>query len=225
MSGNTNFPTGLDDDSSLGDVTDTVSALQASDHNNLKEAVKALEAKVGIFSSAAPTTLDYRLGNPTNSHNHDGATGRGMKISPSSIDMPSGVYPTGTLHDYLLNNPGEQIVTLFRPATAIIGSNVGAPVIIGRTMQLVSMQGALRRGPSGATTAFDVNLNQPGPTSVYWASQGFRPIFPPGATAYRSSATPNTITYPSGAVITVDVDTVGSNEPGQDLTLTLVFRT
>jgi len=224
MSGNTNFPTGLDDNTSLLDVTDGVTAIVAAHHNNTKEAVKAIEAKLGIYNTGAPTSLDYRLGNPTGSHRHDGASGGGAKINPTTIDVPSGAYPTGTLYDYLRGNTGEQIVTILRPATAIVGSNVGAPVVIGKTMQLVSIQGALRRGPSGATTAFDINLNQPGPTSVYWASQGFRPIFPPGATAYRSSATPNTITYPSGAVITVDVDAVGSNEPGQDLTLTLIFR-
>lgn len=85
MAGNTNFPTSLDDDSSLRDVTDNVSTLQAADHNNLKEAVKAIQAKVGVDFTAVPTSLDYRLGHPTDGHRHDGASGQGPPIAASAI--------------------------------------------------------------------------------------------------------------------------------------------
>lgn len=203
MSGNTNFPTALDDNTSLGDLTDGVSAIQASDHNNLKEAVKAIEAKIGIYSSGAPTSLDYRLGNPTGGHDHGGASGMGGPISASAL---------GGL---------RQLVQMFKPGSLAVGSNLAAPVILGRTLQLESVQGALRRGPSGATTAVIVRF---GPSAIYGASPLYRPIFPPGATAYRSSQTPNVITYPSGAIITMDSDAVGSSDPGQDLSLTFVFR-
>lgn len=207
MSGAANFPTGLDDNTSLHDVVDGVTPEIAAHHNNTKEAVKAIEAKIGIFNTNAATSLDYRLGHPTLSHSHNGASGQGAAISASAIDWSA--------------HPRRHIVPIFKPATAIVGSNVAAPVVLGRTMQLESISGALRRGPSGATTAFDVLV---GPTSIYQASQGFRPIFPPGASVYLSAATPNLITYPSGGVITLDVDTVGSSEPGQDLRLDLVFR-
>ena len=80
MAGNTNFPTGLDDNTSLLDVTDGVTALQAAHHNNLKESIKALEVKVGIDNTAVDTTLDYRLGHPTFGHSHDGASGQGVAI-------------------------------------------------------------------------------------------------------------------------------------------------
>lgn len=210
MSGNTNFPTALDDDTSLHDVTDSVTQVLAAHHNNTKEAVKAIEAKLGIFNTSAPTALDYRLGNPTGAHKHDGASGHGPRINPTTL---------------FSQHPGDDalrhILTWQKTATAIVGSNVAPPLIIGKTLQLESMQLGARRGPSGATTAFDVLV---GPTSFYEASQGFRPILPPGASAYRSSATPNLMTYPSGAVITLDVDAVGSSEPGQDFTITFVFR-
>lgn len=205
-----NFPTALDDDSSLFQVTDSVTSLVAAHHNNPKDAIKALEAKLGIYSSGAPTSIDYRLGNPTGGHRHDGASGQGGPVSLENLDIV-GASISGLLH----------FITMERSATMVVGSNVAAPLIMGRTLQLQSIQAALRRGPSGATTALDVLV---GPTSFYQASQGFRPIFPPGATAYRSSATPNLITYPSGAVVTLDVDAVGSSEPGQDLRITFVFR-
>lgn len=85
MAGNTNFPTALDDDSSLYDVTDAVSTLQAAHHNNLKEGLKAVQQKVGIFSTASPTTLDYRLGNATAGHRHDGASGQGPQINATAV--------------------------------------------------------------------------------------------------------------------------------------------
>lgn len=204
----TNYPTALDDDSSLYAVVDGVTVPIAAHHNNPKDAIKAIEAKIGIYNSGAATSLDYRLGHPTGGHLHNGASGQGAPVDLGGVNLDTAAG---------LSHFGQ----LFKPATAIVGSNVSAPVVIGRTMQIISLQGAMRRGPSGATTAFDVMV---GPTSVYQASQGFRPIFPPGATAYRSTATPNLQTYPSGAVITLDVDAVGSNEPGQDISITFIFR-
>lgn len=90
MAGNTNFPTGLDDDSSLYDVTDAVSTLQAAHHNNLKEAVKAIEAKVGVHLTSSPTALDYRIGHPTGGHIHNGASGQGPQIAFSDLAGASG---------------------------------------------------------------------------------------------------------------------------------------
>jgi len=228
MSGQSNFPTSVDDDTSLFDVTDGTSTLIASHHNNIKEAVKAIEQKVGIYSTAAPTTIDYRLGNPTDSHRHDGASGHGRKIDPTNIVVPSGGFPSGlSLYDHFLDtqihNPsgGRRFTeTIHLHGSAVVGSNVAAPVTFGRSMQIENISGVLRRGPSGATTAFDLMI---GPTSIYQASQLFRPIFPAGVT-YYGNASPNLITYPSGGIITLDVDAVGSNDPGQDLTIAFVFR-
>lgn len=212
MAGSSNFPTGLDDNTSLVEATDGVTPLTAAGHNNIKEAVKALEGKVGVYNTSVPTSLDYRLGHPTLGHNH-GASGHGARISASSIVGFTALFDEAALHFVQMSVGG----------TFVVGSNVSAPVVIGRTMQLLSIQAGLRRGPSGATAAFDVMF---GPTSVYGASQGYRPAFAPGATAYRSvaAATPNCITYPSGAVITVDTDAIGSSHAGNDAGITLVFR-
>lgn len=85
MAGQTNFPTSLDDNSSLHDVSDGVSTLQAAHHNNMKEAIKAVQAKVGIDFTSVPTSLDYRIGNPTGGHRHDGASGQGQAIPATAI--------------------------------------------------------------------------------------------------------------------------------------------
>lgn len=105
MSGAANFPTALDDDTSLLDVTDSVTSLVASHHNNLKEAIKALEKKVGIEQTTSPTSLDVRLGSATNSHNHGGASGFGQAINPSTLILPASAYPStgANLADHLLS--------------------------------------------------------------------------------------------------------------------------
>lgn len=205
MSGNSNFPTAIDDDTSLLNVTDGVSSLAASHHNNLKEAVKALEAKVGIYNSGTPTALDYRLGHPTGSHKHDGASGQGAPISPSAL--VGFVAP-------------RYVVPWYYQGSIPSGASLGAPVSFGKTAQLESVQVRLRLAPSGATAAFDINF---GPTSLWAASQGARPILPAGSAVYMN-ASPNYVTYPSGTPIVIDADKVGTNEPGTDLSIVFVFK-
>lgn len=227
MAGVTNYPTALDNDSSLGDVTDGVSTLLDEHHNNPKEAIKAIEAKLGIYATDVATTIDARVGHPTYGHGHNGASGGGPKINPTNISVPSGGYPSGgSLHDHLMSAtahaeaPKYHLLRAHLHGSAVSGSNQGFPFSFGRTLQFHSVRANLRVGPSGATTAFDVNV---GPTSLYQASQGLRPIFPAGATNY-GNASPNLVTYPSGVIITIDVDAVGSSEPGQDLSVVFVFR-
>lgn len=270
MAGNTNFPTSLDDDTSLYDVSDGVNTLQAAHHNNIKEAVKALERKVGVDFTSSPTALDYRVGNATNSHRHDGASGQGQVINPTTVPVPSGAAGGTTivsLHEHLMDAgihaaaggiratgiatvvgtnvisvPSAIVLGATGNATyvatgivraidryihsinlagsAVVGSNVAIPITIGRTMIIDNISAALRRGPSGATAAFIVRV---GPTNVHQASPGNAPRFAPGATRY-GHASPNLGTYPSGAIITLDVEAIGSSTPGEDLSITFVFR-
>jgi hypothetical protein len=235
MSGQTNFPTGLDDDTSLYNVIDSTTALIAAHHNNIKEGVKAIERKLGIDQTSSPTSIDYRLGSPTNSHRHDGASGQGLAINPSTILVPSGGFPSGlsladhlsspTLHrattlDFLAPSIVRQVISWYYQGSVLNGASMGAPFSFGRTMQLESVTARLRRAPSGATTALDINIDA---TSVWQASQGLRPIFPAGTIGY-ANASPNLITYPSGALMVVDTDAVGSNDPGQDLSIFFVFK-
>lgn len=205
MSGNTNFPTAVDDDTSLFDVTDASSTLIAAHHNNLKEAIKKMQAKIGIFNSAAPTSLDYRLGNPTGGHTHDGASGSGGPLSASAL--VSGI---SFIH----------VIPWYYQGSIPSGASLGAPIALPQTRQLLSVNAQLRRAPSGATATFDINF---GATSLWAASQGLRPNFNPGSNIATLGA-PNLITYPSGAFVVVDADKVGTNEPGSDISIVFTFR-
>jgi hypothetical protein len=55
------FPTELDTDAELYQVTDDADEVLAAHHNALAEAVKAIEAKLGIDGSAIIDTIDYIL--------------------------------------------------------------------------------------------------------------------------------------------------------------------
>ena len=56
----TNFPTSLDSFATLVDNTDDA---LASHQNDRADAIEALEAKVGVDSSAVTTSLDYKVNN------------------------------------------------------------------------------------------------------------------------------------------------------------------
>ena len=195
MSGNTNFPTALDGDSQLFDVVDAVTAITAPHHNNMKEAIKALEAKVGVYSTSEPTSIDYRLGNATGGHNHNGASGMGGPVA------------------------FERLVTLQAVGTVIATSNL-LQLPINRAMTLNQVGLSARFGPSGATMMFDLSINGVSvlsnptarPSLNPGASQSFTPIF----------VTPPSI--PSGVSLQVDADLVGSSFPGRDVTIVFMFR-
>lgn len=165
MPGNTNFPGSLDTDGSLYDVTDGVSYPQAVHHNNLKEAVKALEAKLGINNTAVATSLDWRLGHPSG-HLHDGASGNGPRINPTTIPAPSGAVGSPTwLHDHLMAtaihqagafqasgvyapSSAYQASGVFAPSSAYQASGVFQPSAGFRQLRAWDYQGSLASGAS-----------------------------------------------------------------------------
>lgn len=206
MSGNTNFPTALDTDSSLFDVTDGVSTLLSEHHNNMKESIKAVEAKVGIYNTNSPTSLDYRVGHPTDGHRHDGASGQGPVLNPSVVSVngePLGQHERWTAQ-------------IFKSGALSAGSNVTPPVVIGRTGRIENISAVLG-GASNATAAAKLLV---GPTNIWGASVGLGVRFAPGATRYGQPS-PNLTTYASGSIITLDIEAAGS---ARDLSITFVFR-
>jgi hypothetical protein len=56
-----NFPTTLDTDTELYQVTDSVDDVLADHHNTHTDALKAIEIKVGVDSSTVNTSLDYLI--------------------------------------------------------------------------------------------------------------------------------------------------------------------
>lgn len=233
MAGSANFPTALDDDTSLHDVQDGVNTIQAAHHNNLKEAVKAIEEKVGILNTAAPTALDARLGHPTIGHTHDGASGQGPQIDTSGLSAgPSAVGGDSSLLEHVENNDyhkrGFHFVKTFRAGSVASGANQFIPMdIMGwgepstpDYLRLIEVSAVARRGPSGATTVIDVNFNG---ISIWTGINAQRLMIANGG-SYAYRATFAIATYIVGAIITVDADAVGSSTPGEDISINFTFR-
>jgi hypothetical protein len=65
----TGFPTSLDNltNPTSTDTLDSVTVPHASQHANANDAIEALQAKVGVDSSAVTTSLDFKVSNPMNS--------------------------------------------------------------------------------------------------------------------------------------------------------------
>jgi len=80
-------------------------------------------------------------------------------------------------------------------------------------IELSTVASTVGSAPSDASLIIDVMLNG---VSIFPTSQ--KPTIAPGATT-SSQATPDTTTIPPGAVLTVNIDQVGSTEPGADLTV------
>ena len=57
------FPSGLDGDTELYQVEDDVTEIIAAHHNALKEAIKAIEEKIGVDGSAIVNSIDFLLNN------------------------------------------------------------------------------------------------------------------------------------------------------------------
>lgn len=62
----TGFPTSLDalTNPTSSDTLDSATVPHAAQHANVNDAVEALQAKVGVDSSAVTTSLDYKINNP-----------------------------------------------------------------------------------------------------------------------------------------------------------------
>jgi hypothetical protein len=65
----TGFPTSLDalTNPTSADTLDSATVPHATQHANANDAIEALQAKVGVDSSAVTTSLDYKVSKPLNS--------------------------------------------------------------------------------------------------------------------------------------------------------------
>jgi len=89
----TSFPGGLD---SYPALTDNVDDVVAAHPNDRGDAIEALEAKVGVDSSAVVTSIDYFLKHASGAyriHKHDGTSDDGAStLTPDEIQLGAGKY-------------------------------------------------------------------------------------------------------------------------------------
>jgi hypothetical protein len=108
-----------------------------------------------------------------------------------------------------------QIFTV--PGTLSVGTG-RAKFYIPGPITLGNVRASVGTAPTGADITIDVNKNG---TTVF-TTQVNRPKIFAGQTLV-STSTPNITEFTTGDYITVDVDTVGSLNPGSDLTVQIEF--
>lgn len=108
-------------------------------HTQLKTLLEAIETKLGINSSTDPNSIDYKLQNTTNGHNHDGANSR--QILATNLD-PTGFTPLRLVQ---LNAGGTQ----FQSASVRIGTTTANQLVeVDATGAILQSSGKTK--PSGA---------------------------------------------------------------------------
>lgn len=110
-----------------------------------------------------------------------------------------------------------QVQVFTVPGTLSVGLG-RARFFIPGAINLGNVRASVGTAPTGSELIIDVNKNG---TTIF-TTQLSRPKIYPGQTVV-STATPNITAFSAGDFITVDIDQIGSLNPGSDLTVQLEF--
>ena len=110
-----------------------------------------------------------------------------------------------------------QVQVFTVPGTLSVGTG-RAKFYIPGPITLGNVRASVGTAPTGADITIDVNKNG---TTVF-TTQTNRPKIFAGQTLV-STSTPNITEFAAGDYITVDIDTIGSLNPGSDLTVQIEF--
>jgi len=179
----TSFPTSVQ---ALTNVTDNVDYPTAATVNYLNDTVEALEAKVGIDSSAVATSHDYLITNTTGGHDHDGSDSK--KVAAANIngfldedamgsDSPTSICSQQSIKAYVdgllaankfvvratpadedLDDDGNETAWTDWDLTSIVGSTATAVLLRVRAKDdtVDSYMGFRENGESGSTLGLEM---------------------------------------------------------------------
>lgn len=115
----------------------------------------------------------------------------------------------------------------YRPETIVVKKagtfTVGAgkpEFVFPYSGRILSVCGAVGTAPTGAAATFDVNV---GGTTIF-TTQANRPKASASSTTIAAT-TPDVTTVAAGAVLTVDIDVIGSTVAGADAALVITYVT
>lgn len=113
----------------------------------------------------------------------------------------------------------------YRPETLVVRKSGTLAVATGKpefvfpySGRILSVRGALGTAPTGAAATFDVNIDG---TSIF-TTQANRPKAAVSSTVV-AAAVPDVKKVAAGAVLTVDIDVVGSTVAGADAALVITY--
>lgn len=99
-------------------------------HSNVHDAIRAIEAKIGIDGSDAPSSLDYLIKNTVGGHNHDGSNSRldahrsvttGAHAASAISIVDAGNYYAGNNTEAVLQEVGSSITSINSTLNALPG--------------------------------------------------------------------------------------------------------
>ena len=162
----TDFPTGLDSLTNPAGTNKLNSPSHASQHTNSNDAIEAIEAKVGINSSAVATSIDYKIGRAPFVVKRQGGTATDWADTSDTTTNRDIAVDTSEVQCGVTNTGGTGTVTITFPQA--FG---GSPVVVAASI-----------GSGGAAT--DVTINNAAAascdiaggsnTGVYWIAIGPR---------------------------------------------------
>jgi hypothetical protein len=156
----TNFPTSLDNFTNpLGsDPTNSNTVPHAAQHANANDAIEALEAKVGVNSSAVATSLDYKVTTlETNSVSKTIFAAKGDLLGASANDTPV-VVTVGT-NGHVLTADSAQASGVKWAAPATVTQTVSTPTITSNAYAIVAGDVDKLLLLDNGATAMTLNVN------------------------------------------------------------------
>ncbi len=186
----TNFPSTLDTSTILPaeSASTTLATSHVTAHQNLQDAVEAIEAKIGIDSSAVTTSHDYKLGEVTSTDKAVGKTAT-QTLTNKTLTSPTvtgATITTSTVNGVTIQTAGSATDFLAANGTYQTGAVVNASTTVKGIVEL-------------ATTA---EINAGTATGATGAALVMTPDQYLASNIYRRAIASNTLTYSSDAVVT-----------------------
>jgi hypothetical protein len=223
----TNFPTSLDTPTNPIGTNQVTSPDHAGQHADANDAIKALEAKVGVNNSAVTTSHDYKLSGVTGADKSASVAGS-ENLSNKTLTTPTIASFTNATHNHTNSAGGGTLAESALALTDVTTNDATAskhgflPKLSGNSSQFLDGSGNFST-PSSATTML---THFPRPVQTVTVSGGNQLndlTFSGSSTAYggmvsfNAGITVNKITFRSGGAHTTNgtIKIVLYSEDGQ----------
>lgn len=171
----TSFPTGLDTLTNPVSTDTTTAVDHAAQHANANDAIEALQAKVGINSSAVNTSHDFKLSEVTST---DKAVGKSatQTLTNKTIDAASNTLTGVATATGTMTFTNKRITVRSSSSTAnsatpsINTDNVDIVIITGQTNNITSMTSGLSGTPTEGQTLWLAMTAGSGTPTITWGS-------------------------------------------------------
>lgn len=204
----TNYPTSLDDGTSLPEPT-TGATIPAAADTNRSQAIKAIQAKIGIGDSAATTATDGFV------MTADGAGASAWEAIPASTPEGTAVKSTGVTSGYVLQADGDDTSSWVALSGGgdMLAATYDAATVAEQVVGLTAAQTLTNKTLSDSTTAIADNTDAT--KKIAFEASGITT----GTTRTITMADANIdlANVPSAAEKTVLGNTSGTNTGDQDL--------